>query len=270
MLLRAPQDNAILSGDDPEPVETVNLVGASTFLLTCEHAGRAVPSRLGDLGVERSEFDRHIAYDIGAEGLARMLSSLLDAPLFLQRYSRLVVDCNRPFEAPDCIPEISDGTVVPANKALSQASRRQRYVEIHAPFHRAVGAFLDRRKEARTPTILISVHSFTRRLLGRDREWLLGALSNRDRTFADLFLSDFVAANPGITAAHNEPYVVDDMSDYTIPIHGEARGIPHVLLEIRNDQITTPEGQAIWAQLLSDVLVQATVPISEKGNSIVR
>ena len=269
MLQRARQDTAILSGGDPEPVETVNLGGASTFLLTCEHAGRAVPSRLGDLGVKSSEFDRHIAYDIGAEGLARMLSSLLDAPLFLQRYSRLVVDCNRPFEAPDCIPEISDGTVVPANKALSQASRRQRYLEIHAPFHRAVGAFLDRR-EARTPTILISVHSFTPRLAGKDRTWLVGALSNQDRTFADRFLSDFVAANPGIAAAHNEPYVVDDMSDYTIPVHGEARGIPHVLLEIRNDQIATPEGQAIWAQLLSDVLVQATVPISEKGNSIVR
>lgn len=269
MLLSDARDTAILSGGDPEPVETVNLSGRSTILLTCEHAGRAVPSCLGDLGIAATEFERHIAYDIGAEGLSRAMSSLLDAPLILQRYSRLVVDCNRPFEAADCMPEISDGTVVPANRALSQAARRRRYDEIHEPFHRAIGEFLDRRKQAKIPSILVSMHSFTPRLAGKDRKWLIGALSNHDQTFAELFLSEFVAANPGIAAAHNEPYVVDDMSDYTIPVHGEARGIPHILLEIRNDQIDTPEGQAMWAGLLSDALIRAAVSIDRKGISVV-
>ncbi|MBA3448003.1 MAG: N-formylglutamate amidohydrolase [Pseudaminobacter sp.] len=270
MLLRASQDITILSEDDPEPVETVNPGGASRFLLTCEHAGRAVPSRLRGLGLDAPSMDLHIAYDIGAEGLSRALSSLLDAPLIMQRYSRLVVDSNRPFEAADCMPGISDGTPVPANQLLSDEERSRRFAEIHAPFHQAVAAFLDRRETHAKPTILISVHSFTRRLFGRDREWLLGALSNRDRTFADLFLKTFTAANPGIIAAHNEPYVVDDMSDYTIPVHGEARGISHVLLEIRNDQIATPDGQARWARLLSDALPRAAATIDEKGNSLVR
>src|SRR5690606_19895805 len=101
------QDSPLLSGSDEQPVEVVNLSGSSPFVLTCEHAGRAVPLRLGNLGVDAPEMDRHIAYDIGAQELSRAMSALLDAPLFLQRYSRLVVDCNRPFEAADCFPEVS-------------------------------------------------------------------------------------------------------------------------------------------------------------------
>lgn len=265
MLLHASQDTTILGGDDPEPVETLNLASSSAFVLTCEHAGRAIPSSLGDLGLATAEFDRHIAYDIGAEGLSRAMSALLDAPLIMQRYSRLVVDCNRPFEARDCIPEISDETSVPANKGLSEVERRQRFAEIHTPLHKAIGTLLDQRKSAAKPTILISVHSFTPRMAGRDREWLVGLLSNRDRSFAECFMAAFATANPGISIAHNEPYVVDDLSDYTIPVHGEARGIPHLLLEIRNDQIAQPDGQLRWAELVSDALAGAAATIDEKG-----
>ncbi|MGH7002655.1 MAG: N-formylglutamate amidohydrolase [Alphaproteobacteria bacterium] len=213
MLQNAQQETTILTGADQVPVETINLAGTSPFLLICEHAGRAIPSRLGDLGVDAAEMDRHIAYDVGAEALSRTMSALLDAPLFLQRYSRLVIDCNRPFEAKDCFPEISDGTVVPVNRSLSKSERCQRYDEIHRPFHQAVGAFLDQRKQAGKPAILISVHSFTPCLAGKDRPWLVGLLTNRDRSFADAFMTAFSGANPDISIAHNEPYAVDDLSD---------------------------------------------------------
>jgi len=258
MLRSTETDIAVLSPHDPDPVAIVNPDGKSVFLLTCEHAGRAIPKRLGDLGIPRADMDRHIAYDVGAETLSRRLSARLDAPLVMQRYSRLVVDCNRPFEAVDCFPEASDGTTVPANVGLGQQAQRQRFDEIHQPFHRAVAALLDRRAAEAKPTTLVSVHSFTPRLQGGSpRPWFVGALSNRDDSFAQRFLAAFRAAHPEIPCAHNEPYVVDDLSDYTIPVHGEARGLPYLLLEIRNDLILDRDGQQRWAALVADALAAA-------------
>jgi len=248
----------VLSPRDPEPVELVNAGGVSPFVLSCEHAGRAIPENLGDLGVQAADMERHIAYDIGAEGVSRRLSAALDAPLVLQRYSRLVIDCNRPFDAPDCMPAVSDGTAVPANAGLAEEARRQRFAAIHEPFHDTLAGLLDRRGEAGQPAVLVSVHSFTPRLKGGpQRPWALGVLSNRDDSFADAFLSAFQAANPNIISAHNEPYVVDDLSDYTIPVHGERRGLPHLLLEIRNDLIADEAGQSRWAKLVAEALVAA-------------
>ncbi|RUV27055.1 MULTISPECIES: N-formylglutamate amidohydrolase [unclassified Mesorhizobium] len=254
----------VLSPSDPIPVETVNIGGHSGFVLVCEHAGTAIPQRLDGLGLPAAEMQRHIAYDIGAEGVARQLAEVLDAPLFLQRYSRLVVDCNRPFDAPDCIPEVSDETLIPGNLRLAAQERRLRYVEIHQPFHFEVGKFLDRRAADGVPTTLVAVHSFTPRLMnGPERPWKIGVLSNRGRRFAEHFLSVFQARNPTITSAHNQPYVVDDKSDYTIPVHGEARGLPHLLLEIRNDLIGEIEGQRAWASLIAEALVAANTPAKE-------
>lgn len=254
----------LLSLSDPTPVETVNAGGRSSFVLVCEHAGTAIPKRLDGLGLAAAEMKRHIAYDIGAEGVARQLAEVLDAPLFLQRYSRLVVDCNRPFEAPDFIPEVSDETVVHGNVRLADHERRQRFVEIHQSFHAELAQFLDRRAAAGSPTILVAVHSFTPRLMrGPERPWKLGVLWNRDRSFAERFLSVFQARHPTVPSAHNQPYVVDDKSDYTIPVHGEARGLPHLLLEIRNDLIGDADGQRAWASLIADVLNAANTPAKE-------
>lgn len=155
-----------LGADDPPPVETVAGDPSSPFFLVCEHAGRAVPARLDDLGVDACEMDRHIAWDIGAEGLARRLAAVLGAPLVLQRYSRLVIDCNRPFAAPDLMPARSDGTEIPANRDIDADERRPRWQAIHAPFHAAIAAMLD---QARRPPLLVAVHSFTPRLGGRER-----------------------------------------------------------------------------------------------------
>lgn len=245
-----------LSPCDPSPVEVVNAGGSSNFVLICEHAGAVVPWRLSGLGLPQSELLRHIAYDIGAEGVARQLSNQLDAPLFLQRYSRLVIDCNRPFEAPDCIPEVSDGTVIPGNLQLSESERRQRYTGIHEPFHREVSFFLDRRGTLRKPVVLVAIHSFTPQLIGGpERPWQLGVLSNRDGSFAARFLAVFRRRNPTMASAHNQPYIVDDLGDYAIPVHGERRGLPHVLLEIRNDLIGDLDGQRTWAAFIAETLI---------------
>lgn len=251
---------------DPDPVEVVGADGASDFLLTCEHAGRRIPAALGDLGIAAAEMERHIAWDIGAEGLARNLAARLDAPLVLQRYSRLVVDCNRPFAAPDCFPEISDGTAVPANRSLVEAERLMRFEAIHRPFHDAVCELLDRRQGEGRPAILVAVHSFTPRFAGRERPWHIGVCCNRDGTFAGNFIESFTAANPDLNVAANEPYPINDMSDFTIPVHGEQRKLPHVLLEVRNDLIGDAAGQRRWAELIAAGLEQAASAATKESS----
>ena len=266
MAVLAKTSETLLGSSDPEPVEFVNSAGGADFLLVCEHAGRLIPAALGDLGLPGPEMDRHIASDIGGEGLSRKLSARLDAPLVMQRYSRLVIDCNRPLNAPDCIPEVSDGTAVPANCRLSQAERFRRYHEIHRPFHHAIGAMLDARQRLGRRTILVAVHSFTPRLAGIDRPWLLGLLHNRDSRFARRTMDAFASNNPELVADHNQPYTVDDLSDFTIPVHGERRKLPHVLLEVRNDQISDEPGQERWAYLLAEAL--ETAARSTAGESL--
>jgi predicted N-formylglutamate amidohydrolase len=257
------QTHSVLSAFDPEPVESVNLSGRSMIVLTCEHAGRLVPKSLGDLGVSKAEMDRHIAYDVGAAGLSRLLSAGLDAPLVMQRYSRLVIDCNRPFEAVDCFPEISDGTPIPANGSLSQDERRARYEQIHMPLHQAIEAVIARRRAAGLPVVLISIHSFTRhmRSTGAVRRCDLGLLFNRDPSFAQALMKEVRAEAPHVRTALNEPYVVDDQSDYTIPVHGEAGGVPHVLLEVINDEIADDAGRRRWAEILTPALQRAAKAI---------
>jgi predicted N-formylglutamate amidohydrolase len=262
MLLLKKTGASLLAGSDPKPVEVVNADGSSAILLVCEHAGRAVPATLGDLGIAAAEMDRHIAYDIGAEGLSRKLSEALDATLVLQRYSRLVVDCNRPFEAVDCVVESSDETAIPVNCNLADMERTQRFEEIHRPFHDAVGRLLDVQQRAGRATVIAAIHSFTPRFANKDRPWQIGVCFNRDGRVAEKFMQAFQAAEPAIRAAYNEPYTVDDISDYTIPVHGERRGLPHVLLEVRNDLIADVAGQERWALSIAHALADASEAVS--------
>jgi predicted N-formylglutamate amidohydrolase len=265
MMLARQTGVTLLGPADPDPVEIVNPNGRSPVLLVCEHAGRAIPSALRGLGIASGEMDRHIAYDIGAEGLARKLANALDAMLVLQRYSRLVVDCNRPREARDCMPAMCDGTPIPANRAITEGERTLRLEEIHRPFHDAIRALLDLRTGH--PTIIATIHSFTPRLANADRPWQIGVCFNRDGSFAEKFMRAFGSANPVISAAFNEPYIVDDISDYTVPVHAEGRGLPHVLLEVRNDQLANDLGQERWAHLIAESLIEASKPLSKEFSS---
>ncbi|QIE57856.1 N-formylglutamate amidohydrolase [Pikeienuella piscinae] len=244
----------LLGVGDPAPVEQINGDGAAGLVLLCEHAGRAVPARLSDLALPSAEMDKHIAWDIGAEAVARLLSQHLDAPLILQRYSRLVIDANRPLSASDCIPEISDGVAIPGNRQLSEADRRLRYDEIHAPYHAAVSALLDSRARASRPTLLVTVHSFTPVMAGASRDMAVGLLFNRDRRLAVALMDMLARIVPDEIVALNAPYSVDDESDYSIPVHGESRGLPHVLIELRNDLVADAAGQGLWAGRLADAL----------------
>ncbi|MCZ4351679.1 N-formylglutamate amidohydrolase [Roseovarius aestuarii] len=244
----------LLAQEDPSPVEVVNRSGASPVLLLCEHAGRAVPASLAQLGLEPCEMEKHIAWDIGAAATARHLAALLGAPLVLQAYSRLVIDANRPLSAPDCIPDISDGVLIPGNTGLDTDARIQRFEEIHKPLHDTVAALLDQRKADGRPGVLVTIHSFTPHFGGQDRAMAVGLLFNRDSRLAEALRDALAEIVSDHTVVLNAPYAVDDVGDYAIPVHGEQRGIPHVLIELRNDLIDDEAGQERWAAYVYEAL----------------
>lgn len=258
---RADRKSNLLHESDPAPVEVYNTLGKAPYVLTCEHAGRQVPRKLGDLGVKERHWDRHIAWDIGAEKVARMLADLLDAPVIIQRYSRLVIDCNRPLYSHETIPEVSDGTEIPANKTITDKDRVERIKDIHEPYHDALTALLDARDQANVETALVAVHSFTPCLEAKPgpRPWDLGILHNRHDHLSRHVHDVLEVEADHLEFTFNEPYCVHDDEDYTIPVHGEKRGIPHTLLEIRNDHISEEPGQREWAELLNRVF-GAVVP----------
>ena len=227
------------------------------MLLVCEHAGNAIPSRLGTLGLSPAERQSHIGWDIGALAVARELAHTLPGELIYQKYSRLVVDCNRPLGVPDLIPEVSAGIRVPGNVRLSEAQHAQRIRDIWQPFRESIEQTLDDRERRSVPTVLVCIHSFTPTLNGVDRPWHLGLLFNRDDELATLLAHHLRVEAPDIVIGMNEPYVVADYEDNTIPRFGEARGIPHVLIEIRNDLLrnlihnTAGRGPSRWGQVLT-------------------
>lgn len=243
----------LLASNEPHPSETKNERGRSDIVLICEHAGRRIPRSLGTMGLLEEDRAGHIALDIGAREVATALSDMLDAPLFMQRYSRLVCDCNRRPDVPTFAPEISEATTIPANVGLSDADRRIRADSIFHPFHDAVTAFLDARARDGRPTILATIHSFTPVFLGRARPWEIGVLFNRDRLLSPV-IADWLEANTRYCVGVNEPYSVGDDTDYAIPIHGERRGLPCVEFEIRNDLIADEVQARAWAGLLVKAL----------------
>lgn len=246
----------LLADDEPAPFTVHRPDATSPFLLTCDHAGRRVPRRLGDLGVAASEWERHIAWDIGAEGLARVLAERLDAWLICQTYSRLVIDCNRPFESAGSIASRSEHTDVPGNRALDPAAIAARQQEIFTPYHERTVEELERRASERRQTILVTVHSFTPVFMDNARPWQLGVLYQRDPRLAHALL-EVMRADGRWNVGDNQPYAVSEATDYAIPVHGEQRGLPHVEIEVRQDLIESEAGQRAWGERLADWLVQA-------------
>lgn len=252
-------DQLLGEGDIP-PVHEVNAGGQSPFLLTADHYGRVLPRALGDLGVAESELVRHIGWDIGIAGVAERLAAMLDAHLIAQRYSRLVIDCNRPPGVASSIPVISEATAVPRNEGISEQERKARRREIFEPYHRRIDAAIDRRLQIERPTVLVSLHSFTPVYAGVARPWHIGALYNRDSVLPQLLLKH-LRAEGDLVVGDNEPYAVDDLTDYTIPVHGEARGLVNTGIEIRQDLIADQSGQQQWAERLARIFAEIEVEL---------
>lgn len=243
----------LLAPHEPAPLEVVNAGGASDFVLICEHAGRRIPERLGRLGLPEAELSRHIAWDIGARDISVALAQGLDAPLFMQRYSRLVCDCNRRPDVAGFVPVLSENTRIPGNADLAAADRDARIDEIFRPFHDHVAQVLDQRQAAGRRTLLVTIHSFTPVFDGVARPWEIAVLYNRDKTLSPAML-DLLRRSTDHVVGDNQPYSVGDDIDYAIPVHGEARGLPCVEIEIRNDLAQGAQAVAYWSGLLASSL----------------
>ncbi len=252
----------LLKAGEPPAVEVVREHGTSDLVLACDHASRRIPEALGMLGLSETELAAHIAWDIGAAEVAKLLSAQLDATLILQNYSRLVIDCNRPLAAPDSITPHSELVTIPGNQEVGAEEVLARRTEIFAPYHDRLHALLDERKQSGRRSVLIAVHSFTPVYRAVSRSWHVGLLYLRDARIADALLR-LLRQDPHLVVGDNEPYAMSDASDYTLPLHGESRGIAHVGIEIRQDLIAEAAGQAEWAQRLGTLLVQAAGEIDD-------
>jgi predicted N-formylglutamate amidohydrolase len=242
----------LFSSEDVPPVQEFNAAGRSPFLLTCDHYGRLIPRVLGDLGLPESELTRHIAWDIGIAGVAEALSAHLNAHLIVQRYSRLVIDCNRPPDVASSIPRISEATTISGNEGISREAAAMRRAQIFDPYHRRIDEIIDQRGSAGMPTVLVSLHSFTPIYAGIARPWHIGTLYQRDPHLPPLLLK-LLRAEGDLVVGDNEPYAVSDETDYTIPVHGEARGLMNTGIEIRQDLIGDPAGEKAWAERLARI-----------------
>ena len=260
---------SLIGADDPPPFSIINPDGKSNLLLVCDHASNVIPRSLGSLGLDAAALERHIAWDIGAHGLAEEFARRFEATLVRQVYSRLVIDCNRQPDAETSIVKVSEHTLVPGNHNLSEAQIAARRNEIFHPYHGAITEIIDRRLAKRQPTILLAMHSFTPVYKGESRPWHIGLQYNRDPRLAHL-LHDLLAQDETLCIGDNHPYRVDDAVDYTIPVHGERRHIPHVLFELRHDMIEAKQDQYRWAHRLAHSLERALACAPELGTHVPR
>ena len=238
------------------PVVMENPEGTGPFVILCDHASNRIPDEYKSFGFADDVLETHIAWDPGALAVSRRLSPLLDAPLLWPDVSRLVIDCNRPIDASSLIVIESEGRPVPANRNLSDAQRAERIGRIHAPYHDAIDACLKRRLAGGMEPALVAVHSFTPVYLGKSRPWEIGIVFGDDRRLAHEFIGG-LQADPALTVGVNQPYAPADQVYYTVERHAGPRGLPAVMIEIRNDEIDDAEGQRRWADRLADILIAA-------------
>ena len=256
-LLNGPPPPVLLPRD-PSPVGAIRESGRAPILLIGDHAGNAIPASLDDLGVSAQDRARHIAWDLGIRALGEELATLLDATFIHQRFSRLVIDCNRDPGSSGSIVEASDGTPVPGNTGLDARAREDRRIAIHEPYHARIASELAQRRVGGARPVLVALHSFTPSLGGRaPRPWQLGVLHDKgDTTLSRAFLAR-LRREPYLTVGDNEPYKMDG-TDYTIPRHAYPGDAPYLEIEFRQDLLSTPEGVHVWGRRFAGWLSAST------------
>ncbi|MDH3763776.1 MAG: N-formylglutamate amidohydrolase [Gammaproteobacteria bacterium] len=245
---------SMIGPGDPPPYTVINEQGQAKVLLVGDHVSNTMPKMLGNLGLDATALEQHIAYDIGTRKLVNHLSEHLDAPAVLAGYSRLVVDLNRSLEDPSVMPEISDDTIIPGNQNMTQEHRNQRIHSFYTPYRKAIDGMLHGFRERKVVPAFIAIHSFTPEMAGFARPWHAGILWDKDPRIPLSLMQNLRAHPDGFNIGDNEPYSGKHPADYTIDHHAEASGIPHVSIEIRQDLVDTEDGAERWATILHDAL----------------
>lgn len=243
----------LLGPDDPPAATVLNPAGAAPVVLVCDHAARAIPRALGTLGLGDADLSRHIAYDIGAAAVTERLAVRLDAPAVLSGYSRLVIDPNRHLDDPTAIPVVSDGVVIPGNRAVDAAEAGRRVDAIFTPYHDLVARTIAGKRADGSVPAIVSIHSFTPVMRGMARPWHVGVLWDADPRIARPLIGR-LEADGRWCVGDNQPYSGVGTMGGTVETHAYPAGLPNVLLEVRQDLIATPEGADRWAAALGDAL----------------
>lgn len=241
------------------PVKVTNPGGASPYVLTCDHASNYLPARFGTLGLHADELTRHIAWDPGALPVASRLAAALDATLVESCISRLVIDCNRPPDAPDLVPPTSETTAIPGNTGLTGEQREARVAISWRPFHEAVESVIEDRLARAVETRLISIHSFTPVYHGATRPWHIGIIHDDDVRLAAPMIAALKRLD-GVVVGVNEPYSPADRVYFTLERHARSRGLACAMIEIRNDEIANETDQNGWADRLAGILSGIRLP----------
>jgi predicted N-formylglutamate amidohydrolase len=239
----------LLSDSEPPAYRLMNAQGSSDVVLICDHASNRVPTQLGTLGLTHQQLNEHIGWDTGAVEVAMQLSTLLDAPLVMSAYSRLVIDCNRPLQSDESIPVKSAGIAIPGNLVLPEEERDIRIQTLFKPYHLAIEQLLNARKNK--TTVVLSIHSFTPSLNAQMRPWHIGISGCHESQLAQLLIQE-LSSNSTINVGDNQPYAVEAAFDYSLPVHAEARGLQGVMIEIRQDGLTTAGDISGWAKRLAE------------------
>ncbi|MEM7193701.1 MAG: N-formylglutamate amidohydrolase [Pseudomonadota bacterium] len=248
----------LLHPDDPGPFSVHQPNLKSPLLISCDHAGSKIPSALGNLGLNPTDLQRHIAYDIGAEQVAIALAKHFSCPLICGVYSRLVVDLNRHPNDPSIMPAVSDGTAVPANANLSASAVETRLNEIFRPYHQAHGKLVTAAKAQFKRPVIFSVHSFTPTMNGKDRPWHYGVLWDRDEDLAVRVIRQLGMLTHRVVG-DNQPYTAASPRGYSLDVHALANDVEILILEIRQDLISDAPGRAA----IVDELVSSLGPVFE-------
>ena len=242
---------------DPDPVMLLPPRTRLDMVFCCDHAGNRVPEKLGMLGLEPAELNRHIGLDIGIFSTTNWLAHFLGAPFVAQAYSRLVIDCNRRPGTSQSIPACSDAVLIPANQSPGQQEQNFREEHVFRPYHQAVQRVIQEcAQNSGVPPALIAMHSFTRELKGKKRLWDIGVIYDDTSEIGEHVLH-LLQGYDELNIGCNVPYQIDFTNDYTIPEHAVQNSLPYVEIEICQDLIVTCAGQRKLADLLVPVLVQA-------------
>ena len=232
----------------------------SGLIFVCDHASNALPEAYGTLGLEGGAFATHIAYDIGAAEVARSLAAAYAAPAIIARWSRLLIDLNRGPDDPTLVMKLSDGKIVPGNRDADAGEIAHRLALFHKPYHDAIEAEIAKARAKDTVPVLISVHSFTPVWKTFRRPWEVGVLWDRDGRLAKPLLAAFARA--GLAVGDNEPYS-GELENDCMYAHGTMHGLPHVLIEIRQDLIAEPNTARVFAARLKPILNEALTAMEQ-------
>lgn len=254
MAVQFEADAGVSEGGDV--VELINADGAGNMFIVCEHASLRIPEEFDGLGLDGQARVSHIAWDPGAFAVAKVLSARFDAPLVAQRISRLVYDCNRIAGAADAVPEKSEIYDIPGNKGLSEKDRQRRLESYYVPFRASIAAIADKKAAQGREPLLATVHSFAPVYFGKKRDVEIGIVHDVDSAFADILLEE-ISSDGRYTVRANEPYGPEDGVTHTLIEHGISRSLPNVMLEIRNDLISSETAQAEMATWLGDGIERA-------------